>query len=199
MSNADRNISKENALRVSLRIIGSLCILGSFLMLDTARKMYGSPINEANAVVTAKVDTKTSGKTADNIPVVNIRSVDSIEEGSNLQEEIAVAGFFLRSSKSEQNQPLCSLNVALRNNGKRCLLDFVSGSVIGDREKFAGDEVRASFSEPFGRDSGEGLELGAGQIVTLETPIQSSTFVECSKIVAVDIEVSCMNASSLGA
>jgi len=199
MKTGNKNISDKKALRISLRILGTLCIVASCALLEVSRNMYSSSTSKARAVTTAGINTEANGEIAENKPVMNIRSFEAAGDSDSLQEEIGVAGFFLRNPLPKEEKSSCLLNVALRNNGKRCLLDFVSGSVMAKSEKIAGVESKASFSEPFGRSSGKGLELGAGEVVTLETRIQSSSVLECSNIAAVDIEVSCINAARLGA
>ena len=84
MKTEDLDFPERKVLRLSLRIAGTLCILASCFLLVVAKDMYGPGLSEASAVVTAGVDTNSLKKIAENIPIVNIRSVSSIEKGLSL-------------------------------------------------------------------------------------------------------------------
>ncbi len=190
MNTEKDNVSKKGIFRTTTKLVGVLCLMascgGSSQAKDPSNSVVIQEPSQVQSTANNNIVESELGSSLD----FDILPLDN----SGLLEEVAVLKYFLESP--DENQ--CLLNFSLKNVGERCLLDFVAGKVILKNREESEQLVKASFSQPFGTETGNGLELGSGEIMSLEVPLRSKSAMDCSLAQSVNINVSCVNASRLG-
>ncbi len=183
-------IRSKGIFRTTTKLVGVLCLIASCGGNSQGLDPSNSAVSQKESQIQPIVHQETSEIELGYNSEFNSLPLDN----SDLLEEVIVLNHFLERPAESQ----CSLNFSVKNEGERCLLDFVEGNVILGNEEESKQVVKASFAQRFGAETGNGLELGSGEIMSLEVPLKSGSEIDCSLTKSVNINISCVNASRLG-